>query len=924
MNAAILTNKLAVPVAHDLIHRPTLCAQLQSKQDLPLIVLQAAAGFGKTSLICDWLQYSNQAVAWYSLDNGDNIPTTFWQYICEALSNIHPSITEEAKLFLTNQSIDDVLPICDSVISGLNQFTRHRLRPNQCVLVLDDFHLIHDERIIESISRFIDYKPYWLQLIITTRTLPELRIPNRISKQQAILITNHDLAFDKATCAEILNHQFDTPPSEDVLNYIFEQSKGWPAAVQLLIRVNDIGERNQGAPAVHQDLIADYLMEEVFLNLDDNTKNILNVICILPRFNLSTINMILDSPISKPEFEKFIHSGILISSTQNQSNEVLFKIHDLFREWLESNINTNNPDQAKTIRSNAIQHLIQIESLTDALVLAQKNEDWPLASNILGQILYSDYKNSHLDFTQFHLNQFPKEQFDVLPTLSVLKVNFAFQKKNIDEMHFYLEKGKKIFKEIEAIINNNLNFLDILSQYGFHSIEEYETTKSTLALLEDMSYLTDGQFTKLKTLKGEFTFTEQHPLYCWLNFIHFIHAFAQENFIEAIELGYRILELAKENKNINCVVITTSTLSQALYFNGHVKTAKKKLEETINWLTQINALNTPNIPWLYSSLGYIHIENLDFSKAYEIYDLVERNISEFTDPRGTLFNQYHFKLRLLVSTHQYEEADKWLKVIYDYEEKNLRNDLNKSNFQFSPDTILMDMLYQLKLGNTMPIIQWATNYEAAENNPPIKQSLESWLQAIGLMFCGQDKMDVFEELLQDAITNKYLARQVNLSLLIATLLFNRAQAEKASDLLISTLKVARDCGYKQIILDANPFVLSKLNELQSHEEVGNYCQYLLQANKEKSSLNFNTKAESADIQSPISINHQSTKQLEQLTRREEEILRLLAKSMRNQDIADQLGISLPTVKRHIQNIYSKLKINSRTEAALIYTQAQHS
>ena len=922
MNAAILTNKLVAPVTNDLIHRPALCEQLNSQYECPLIVLQAAAGFGKTSTVCDWLQHSNSAIAWYSLDHTDNIPTTFWQYMCESLSRIHLSITEEARRFLTNQSINDVLPICDSLINGLNHFTRNRLRPNHCVLVLDDFHLIHDVSIIESIARFIDYKPYWLQVVITSRTLPELRIPKRISQGQAFLITNEDLMYDKQTCSDVLTQQINQTPNSETLNFIFEQTKGWPAAVQLLMHSKSLINLDTYKNAAHHELMTDYLMEEVFINLDEETKELLNIICTLPRFNLSVINSIIDQPISEGTFDKLIHSGLLISSLESKNNQKFYKIHDLIRDWLETNLATNTLDKVKTIRNKAIKHLIQVDAINDALILAQKNEDWALASNILGHHIFDEGQIPHFDFIQYQLNQFPEEQYELLPIICVLKASLLFHQNKQAEMIQYLGKGRKRLTELEYLIDNNPNISpNDLLKFGIKNIEEYHIIKNTLSLWVDLNLLYDGRLPELKTLSGEFILSGNHPIHYWQDHIRFIHAFMQENFKQAIEIGKKTLNSAKEHKDVNCSINTACWLAQALYQTGELKTALNVLHEIQDWLMQFNAINLPNNYVLYTTFGFLYLENLEFTKAFEMYRLVEQNISEFSEPRGVLYNQYHFKMRLLICTHQYDEAGEWLKEIYKYEEKHLRNSLTHSSFICQPDTEIVDFLYQLKLGNTMPIIQWAMNYQAPVYSPPIKQNVETWLQAIGLTFCGQDQSEIFKELLNDAVKNHNIARQVGLRLLISTIFFHLGKIEQSTELLISTLKLARDNQYKQLVLDSNPQVLNKLIELQSHPEVGGYCQLLLQADKEKSTFSISVKSEPDNTQASPNLNEQAIKQLTSLTKREDEILRLLAKGMRNQEIANHLAISLATVKRHIQNIYSKLDINSRTEAALLYTHA---
>lgn len=918
MNFSLLTNKLKMPVLSGLVHRPELVEMFQLQQPTPLIVVQATAGYGKTSALCDWLNHSQSHVCWYTLDSLNNIPSQFWRYLCECLSQLDSGISEEALNYLANQAVDDVMPVCDSMIAGLNHFTRNRLRPNHCVLVLDDFHFIDDKDILASLKRFIDYKPYWLQVVIATRTLPDIQLAKRISQQQAWLIGNEALAFSKETCNEVITNLLGTIPTTETLDAIYEKSEGWPAAVQLLSTTpNTLSLSNVES---HQDLISDYMFEEVFSNLDENTQALLKQICIIPRFNFQILNEVIETPVSQNEFEGLIHSGLVQSTKNNENDQILYKIQDIFREWLERTFENNEPEAANQARESAIRSLIKYGALNDAFIIAINIKDWPLASNLLGKITYGKYVDYRFDYLNFLLEKFPEEQITLLPTLSIIKANICFQQYKHHQMYKLFESGKQALDNIDHELSSTEPKEAILNSYGFMSIEEVEIVKTTLIIFKDITQVLEGRFENLESLNPDFTVPEEHPLAIWLDYICFFQACMNERYEESISLGVSALDKAKSKINVFCVISTAQLLSLSLFVSGQNKKAINMLLETIDWLKHLGALDSPNIPSLYGALGNAYIEDMQFDKAEEMYQLVEENVTEFSDPRFVLIQKYHFRLKLLMSTKQFEKAVEWIHVINDFEDERLRHQPNIDAFNVSPETNRFEMLLQLKMENAMPIIQWALNYQAPKHNTPMKQNVDDLLVATGLMLCGQDQFEKLDELIEVAKHNGDHARYVFIKRIKSMFLSIQGQKQESDKLFLQCLKIGLHYQFKELMLDGGPLLIERIKSYQDHPEVGTYCQMLVQADYEKTHK-LTAVTNQVDDQSSPQISQESIDKLSTLTKRESEILDLLAKGMRNQEIANQLAISLATVKRHIQNIYSKLGINSRTEAALLYSHA---
>jgi LuxR family maltose regulon positive regulatory protein len=200
----LLKTKIFVPPAHrELVSRPRLIERLDRGIRLgrKLTLISAPAGFGKTTLVSEWIRPSGSAqaapprVAWLSLDEGDNDPVRFWRYVIAALQGVEPSIGQTAQgvLEAAQPQAPPIEALLTTLINDLAE--RDDLRDIPCILVLDDYHAIKVPEIHSSLDSLVAHMPPTLHLVITTREDPPLSLSHLRGRRQLTEVRARDLRF---------------------------------------------------------------------------------------------------------------------------------------------------------------------------------------------------------------------------------------------------------------------------------------------------------------------------------------------------------------------------------------------------------------------------------------------------------------------------------------------------------------------------------------------------------------------------------------------------------------------------------------------------------------------------------------------------------------------------------------------------------
>src|SRR5688500_7549373 len=175
MSTQILATKLYIPPPRPkVVLRPRLIERLNEglSSGRKLTLLSAPAGFGKTTLVSDWVAGCERPTAWLSLGEGDNDPARFLTYFVAALQTIAPGIGEGVLAAL--HASQSQLPTESILTSLLNEITTV---PNNFILVLDDYHLIDAKSVDNVLTFLLEHLPPQMHLVITTREDPNLPLP---------------------------------------------------------------------------------------------------------------------------------------------------------------------------------------------------------------------------------------------------------------------------------------------------------------------------------------------------------------------------------------------------------------------------------------------------------------------------------------------------------------------------------------------------------------------------------------------------------------------------------------------------------------------------------------------------------------------------------------------------------------------------
>lgn len=314
MSIPILDTKLHIPLP-----RPSMVARLRLIQRLNagllaghrLILISAAAGFGKTTLLSEWISHlrfpdgdaslsspnSNfgieTQVSWLSLDAADGDPVRFFTYLAAALQTIQPGL---GKPMLAALQTNQRLPIEQTLTSFLNEISA---LSGKYILVLDDYHLLDAPSVDAALAFLLDHIPPQLQLVIASREDPNLPLSRLRARGQLTELRAAELRFSPDESIEYLNRIMGLNLSESHITVLEARTEGWIAGLQLAALAM---QREVDAPGFIQAFsgshryVLDYLLEEVLQRQSPGIQDFLLRTSILDRICGPLCDAVLDTP----------------------------------------------------------------------------------------------------------------------------------------------------------------------------------------------------------------------------------------------------------------------------------------------------------------------------------------------------------------------------------------------------------------------------------------------------------------------------------------------------------------------------------------------------------------------------------------------------------------------------------------------------
>jgi LuxR family maltose regulon positive regulatory protein len=338
MPTPILATKLYIPLPRSkIVLRPRLIEQLNEglSASCKLTLISAPAGFGKTTLISEWVTGCGQPVAWLSLDEGDNAPTGFLAYLVAALQTIAANIGNGVLAILQSPQPPSIESILTTLLNEITTI------PDHFVLVLDDYHVIDSKQVDNTLTFLLEHLPSHMHLVITTREDPHLPLARLRARNQLTELRAADLRFTPSEAAEFLNQMMGLNISAEDIAALETRTEGWIAGLQLaaisMQGHQDAASFIKSFTGSHH-FVLDYLVDEVLRHQPESIQTFLLRTSILDRMCGSLCDAVLLTPSASGQetLEYLERANLFIVPLDNERH--WYRYHHLFGDLLRQRL----------------------------------------------------------------------------------------------------------------------------------------------------------------------------------------------------------------------------------------------------------------------------------------------------------------------------------------------------------------------------------------------------------------------------------------------------------------------------------------------------------------------------------------------------------------------------------------------------------
>jgi len=383
MSSILVKTKLFIPYLRTkLVERTRLLDKLSLgyKSHHRLLLVNAPAGFGKTTLVRSWIETLHSPTAWFTIESADAHPRQFLNYLVTAICQALPEL-EESLLPVTTAS--PPLPINYIQTLLVNQVADTR---QPLVIVLDDYHNVDSAEIDKILAFLLDHLPGTTTLVVITRVEPEFSQARQRARGQVTEITIRDLRFTSAETENFFDINFGLHLEDEVLSYLKRITEGWVAGLQLLAM-------NLHADAGLKDILhslkqnrvytLDYLTREVLEGQPENIRSVLYCASALEKINpeLAASMLLMDEDLARQCLNRIQRQNLFLFPLDSQSQ--WYQIHPLFRDVLQKKAEHILPGQKRILHGRASIWFEQNGMVKEAIQAALDAEDHRRAITLL-------------------------------------------------------------------------------------------------------------------------------------------------------------------------------------------------------------------------------------------------------------------------------------------------------------------------------------------------------------------------------------------------------------------------------------------------------------------------------------------------------------------------------------------------------------
>jgi ATP/maltotriose-dependent transcriptional regulator MalT len=343
----VVEAKLAVPsVRHGVVDRPRVRRALDAGRGASLTLVAAPAGYGKTTEVRTWCASWGAALAWVTLDAGDNDPVRLWRHVATAVDRARSGLGRGAlrRLGVVGGPVEVAI---DELMNGAAALG------SELVFVLDDVDAVVSEECLASIDHALGHLSANVRMVLLTRVDPALRLARLRAAGELVEVRGDELAFTPDEARELLVGLGRLELGAKEINLLVERTEGWPAA--LVLAWLWLGTSEDPARALHMfggdnRFVAEYLSGEVLAALDEDDRAFLYGVAVLGEFTADLCDAVLDRSDSAARLVELERSNLFVSRLERRG---WFRIHPLFAEYARTQPTSLDSDAPALIHRRA-------------------------------------------------------------------------------------------------------------------------------------------------------------------------------------------------------------------------------------------------------------------------------------------------------------------------------------------------------------------------------------------------------------------------------------------------------------------------------------------------------------------------------------------------------------------------------------------
>ena len=883
LHAMRLVTKLHVPrLRTQLVRRRRLIERLQQGMQATLILLSAPAGFGKTTLLAQWLAESQLPAAWVSLEPEDNDPVRFLSALIAALQQLDPQLGTSTLAFLHPPPPSP--PPSPETIVALLASDLHQQAPRDFVLVLDDYHVITTEALHHALAYLVEHAPSHLHVAMATRSDPALPLARLRARGQLCEVRAVQLQFLPEETGTFLHVVMGLDLSAQERSVLQTRTEGWITGLQLaalsLQGRSDPQQFLADFSGSHRHIV-DYLVEEVLARQPEAVQSFLLHTSILDRLTGPLCDAVTGRTRSDALLEHLEHANLFLVPLDERRQ--WYRYHHLFAEVLRARVPREvGTEGLVSLYTRASTWYEQNEMPAEAVEAVLAAGDFERAARLIDEPLVASM---------------------------ILSLQFAT-----------LIRWVECFPHEQLFTNA---FLCLIYAFGLFGSETPDAHEGPLAVAEQLLQAEDnrrglGQASTLRT----------------------IAASVRGDGVQAIRYGTQAFQLLPADALLERST-ATSALAEGYRLNGEVVAARRVLAEARPLREQ--AGNAPSMLGDTIALGDLLIMQGRLREAADVYSPVlesagQRQYFAIQALIG-LGNIARERNELDTAEEYLEQAvalasktrDKLLLARASLMRARIiqaQGDAGRTREAFTQALSLAQacsytglveqvQAYQvrswLRQGQMEAVTHWQQASLLAHDNPPdYQQEVIALTLARVLIAQGEagEALRMLERWHLHARTQGRTGSEIEMLMLSVLAYSRQGKTEQAVQLLQQALLLASPQGYIRVFVDEGVPVVALLSLVLSRwrsKPEARYLHTLLSALEAE-------QPEHGPL-SPAAPHREPP--LEPLSGRERKVLRLLAAGLSNAEIAAELVVSINTIRTQARSIYHKLNAKNRQEAVAL-------